>query len=227
MSRFSRTRAARVGLGAVAMAVAVAALAAFVAPAHAQLVPRGSAWKYFAGPASPGPGAGWEQPGFADGSWPSGPGPLGYSESYIVTTIPYGGNPNSVWMTYYFRTTFFLADDPDTMTALKLGLNYDDGVIVYLNGVEIARRNMPAGPVTWSTQATLSREANNTYEQVDVGSAIPLLVQNATNTVAVEVHQASPQSFDLPDLRIQFHTIPGRFALRNIAARWPGGRAAK
>jgi len=33
----------------------------------------------------------------------------------------------------------------------------------------------------------------------------------------------SPQSFDLPDLRIQFHTIPGRFALRNIAARWPGG----
>jgi hypothetical protein len=56
---------------------------------------------------------------------------------------------------------------------------------------------MPAGTPVWSTQASAAREALNSYESIDMLSAIPLLQQNADNTIAVEVHQRSTQDIDL------------------------------
>src|SRR6185295_5369534 len=109
--------------------------------------------------------------------WSSGPGPLGYGESYIATPVPHGGDPQNVWITTYFRHTFHLGEDPSSITSLILGLDYDDGAIVYLNGSEIARRSMPEDEASWGTLA-FDHEANNTYEQIDVTSFIPLLVGN-------------------------------------------------
>jgi hypothetical protein len=64
----------------------------------------------------------------------------------------------------------------------------DDGVVVYLNGVEIKRDNMPAtGNITYNTSALLSPDFESTYRTY---ANIPLTnLVNGTNVIAVEVHQ--------------------------------------
>jgi hypothetical protein len=70
----------------------------------------------------------------------------------------------------------------------------DDGAVVYLNGVEVFRRNMPAGIITDSTLALtdVSGVAETTFEEI----RIPNTLVNGINTLAVEIHQVSKQSND-------------------------------
>jgi hypothetical protein len=76
---------------------------------------------------------------------------------------------------------------------LKLRLLRDDGAIVYLNGKEVFRSNMPAGAVT---SATLAYETGgeNVYQEKTVD---PSLLVNGANVIAVEVHQGAVTSSDL------------------------------
>jgi hypothetical protein len=49
---------------------------------------------------------------------------------------------------------FFLTDEQvGGARGLRLEVMYDDGFVAYLNGVEVARRSMPYGPVTYQTLA--------------------------------------------------------------------------
>ena len=54
-------------------------------------------------------------------------------------------------ITAYFRRIFEV-NDLENVTGLTLDVVRDDGFVVYINGVEVARDNMPAGPVTYSTR---------------------------------------------------------------------------
>ena len=71
----------------------------------------------------------------------------------------------------------------------------DDGVVVYLNGTEIGRADLPSGTISSTTLAS-GHEAGNQYQTFDWTSARSLLV-SGSNTIAVEVHQASASSSDL------------------------------
>ena len=183
-----------------------ASLAASAHSAPVTLIPRQSVWKYYAGPTDP--GAGWQAPGFAETGWSTGTGPMGYGEAYVtMPNLTYGGNPNNKWISYYFRRTFFLNEDPISIGTLRAGFNYDDGAVIYINGVEVVRKSLPAGTITWSTLAT-DHESFNSYEGVDISSGIPLLVGNAVNTIAVELHQTTVTSSDLVmDLEL-IHSVP-------------------
>lgn len=44
-------------------------------------------------------------------------------------------------VTYFFRKQFYI-DNPACVSQLNMGLNYLDGVVVYLNGQEVGRKNM-------------------------------------------------------------------------------------
>ncbi len=156
------------------------------------LIPKLSVWKYYADVQYP--DVLWNQSGYDDSGWPSGPGILGFGEAYIATAVPYGPDANNKYITTLFRHTFQLNTDPAQITQLTLAANYDDGFVVYLNGVEIARRSMPGGAVEHSTLA-FSHEGGF-YESIDVSNYIGSLVQG-TNLVAVEVHQTAPISTDL------------------------------
>jgi len=159
------------------------------------LIPRLSEWNYYAGPTDP--GAGWQMPGFPETGWSTGIGPLGYGEDYVtLPNLPYGDDPNNKWVSYYFRRTFFLNEDPSNIGTLRIGFNYDDGAVVYINGVEVARKFMPAGIITWGTLAA-DHESYDTYEETDITAGIPLLVGNALNTIAVEIHQTTVTNDDL------------------------------
>lgn len=92
-------------------------------------------------------------------------------------------------VTSYFRKKFSLSGNPNSAHSLSMELGADDGAIVYVNGIECHRTNLPAGPVT---AATLASE-NIVYPRLS--SLIPLAASSLNpigeNVVSVELHQAS------------------------------------
>src|SRR5262245_32328292 len=92
----------------------------------ATLILQQSTWKYLATASAP--SSSWKDNGFDDTSWPSGPGPLGFGESYIATTVPYGPNASDKYRTTYFRRSFS-DSTPESLTSLSLATRYDDGFV--------------------------------------------------------------------------------------------------
>jgi hypothetical protein len=164
-------------------------------PGTAEDIARGSVWRYWDGVAAPSTGDAWATPVFNDSAWASGPGPLGYGETYIRTPISYGPDPDNKIVTAYFRR-WFTVDSPATVTALLAELIYDDGVVIHLNGHEITRANMPSGTIEHTTLATTGYETGNQYDPFDLSAYDVYLVPGA-NLLAVEVHQAWFTSSDL------------------------------
>src|SRR6185295_12527515 len=76
-----------------------------------------------------------------------GKAPLGYGDP-VATTIPQAA-PG----TTYYRAKFRV-DDLALIKTMELKLRADDGAVVWLNGEEIARRNMPTGAVFHPTPAS-------------------------------------------------------------------------
>ncbi len=160
------------------------------------LLEPGDTWRVFdAGTDAP---AGWTEPGFDDSGWWSGVAPLGYGDVHIVTEVSYGPNPNAKFTTTYFRTTFEAAAVED-LDEVLVGVLRDDGAAVYINGIEVGRSNLPAGPLSYATAATVAvGDADETAFQpftIPFEDVTSILV-NGTNTLAVEVHQAAPTSSD-------------------------------
>jgi len=112
-------------------------------PKPIDIVPLESNWKYY----DKGIIAytNWVQLDYDDSEWNEGKARLGYSagnEDKEVTVLSYGDDEMNKIPIYYFRKTFTL-NDFSNIEAAKLLLTRDDGAVVYLNGVEIARSNMP------------------------------------------------------------------------------------
>lgn len=78
--------------------------------------------------------------------------------------------------------TFALPQAMQGLEVLELRLKYEDGVAVWLNGVELVRQNLPRGPSTTLAKAQHGPEWETFYVPVAPG----LLA--ATNTLAIEVH---------------------------------------
>lgn len=157
-----------------------------------QVVAPGSTWRYLDDGSDP--GSAWRQPAFDDSHWRAGPGPLGYGDPDIVTLIGYGPDRSNKYITAYFRHSF--TSSPGDYRVLDLELRCDDGAVVYLNGVEIYRFNLPEGEINASTLALRSlgqaEEGRYHHLALDPGS-----LAAGTNVLAVEVHQAAPDSSDL------------------------------
>lgn len=82
----------------------------------------------------------------------------------------------------------------------------DGGAIVYLNGVEIARDNMPADPVNFETFA--SSDSNIREGNIDVFSFLPSAFVDGINVIAIELHNGSSASSDMGmDLQLDVTTL--------------------
>lgn len=172
---------------------AVAVINVEIASGISRLVPAGSVWNYFDQGIAP--SATWRDQDFDDSSWSSGPAQLGYGDSDEATLVSFGPSATEKYITTYFRRTFVLTDSV-SFTNLELRLLRDDGAIVHLNGVEIARDNLPAGEISFDTQALSS--VGGIAEQTFVTNSVnPGLLLAGTNVITVEVHQSSPGSSDL------------------------------
>jgi hypothetical protein len=137
--------------------------------------------------------AGWETDGFDDSAWPRGHPQLGYGDGDETTVISFGPTAGQKYITSYFRTRFTQTGDPDSV---QLSLIADDGAVVYVNGVEVVRDNMPTGVITNTTRASTGRSGGAENASRDFVIDADLL-REGTNTIAVEVHQDRPDSSDL------------------------------
>src|SRR5262249_32456222 len=129
-----------------------------------------------------------------------------------VTVIGYGPNANSKYVTTYFRRTFSVAD-ASIITGLNLRARRDDGIVVYLNGTEIWRDNMPSGTVSYSTLASDAAPDDGATWQTAPLPTTGLVT--GSNLLAVEIHQSSLTSSDLTfDLQLTGSTSTSGAALK-------------
>lgn len=157
------------------------------------IVPANSVWLYLDNGTNQ--GTAWQDPGFSDVSWSSGNAELGYGDGDEITTVSYGPSSSDKYITTYFRKTFSITD-ASVFSYLEVNLVCDDGCVVYLNGQEVVRQNMPSGAISYTTEASstiaLTAEDNWTTNAI---SALHLVDGN--NTLAIEVHQDDPESSDI------------------------------
>ncbi len=146
----------------------------------------GEEWRFFRGSESP--PATWNAPSFDDSAWETGSAGIGYGDdddSTVLDDMPGG------YLTVYVRTTFEV-EDADTVSRLRLRIDYDDGFVAYVNGEEIARSNVDGS--AFDDPAPVSHEAG-TPEEFFWSPAAELLV-DGTNVIAIQGHNSSLESSD-------------------------------
>ena len=189
-------------LASIALSLAILSPAVV---AQTTIVPSGSSWKYRADGSNQ--GTAWRATSFNDAAWPAGNAELGYGDGGEATIVSYGPSATKKYVTTYFRKTFTVSD-PAAYSSLLLELMRDDGAVVYLNGAEVFRTNMPTGTISYTTLA--STAVGGADESAYYPKALPPTALVAGNNVlAVEVHQNARNSSDLSfNLRLTGELVP-------------------
>ncbi|WP_460893048.1 heparin lyase I family protein [Rufibacter soli] len=176
---------------------------AFCSWAQTILVPFGANWKYLDNGTNQ--GAAWRESSFADASWPSGAGKFGYGISDAKTVLSYGTNAKKKYITTYFRTSV-LVTDATGYASFSGKIKRDDGVVLYVNGQEVYRNNMPTGAVTYTTLASEALDNGSVSQSFTLD---PSAFINGTNVIAVEIHQQRANTPDMAfDLELSGVTAP-------------------
>lgn len=136
----------------------------------------------------------WTHPDYDDSSWGAGEAPLGYSNG-VTTTLNFGGNFSDRHITTYFRKEFTVAQVSEFLE-LELEIQYDDGALVYLNGVLQGRFNMADGVVHFDLVSIDGRSgiAETAWETLTLN---PADLIEGENVIAIELHQERAGSSDL------------------------------
>ena len=154
------------------------------------IISKGSTWKYFDQGSLP--ALNWYSPNYSDAQWAEGNAELGYGDGDEATVLSYGPAADNKFITSYFRKIFTITDTSGLVT-VKGQVKYDDGIIIYLNGAEVFRGNMPQGPVDQNTLALVAEP-----EGVFVSFSLPVsYLKNGLNILAAEIHQISGLSSDI------------------------------
>ena len=132
----------------------------------------------------------WQTSGFDDSGWNELQGALGFDDGDVHSTIPNTG------LTSYFRLELEI-EDASLFDSLDLSLFRDDGAVVYFNGTEVMRSNMPGGLITHNTAAPGGNQS------VDTVSLPATHLLTGTNTLAVEVHNRELDSDLVFDLELR------------------------
>jgi hypothetical protein len=171
-------------------------------------------------------GTNWTQPGYDDSSWSSGVGRFGYGELPDATTVSYGDEATNKNITTYFRKTIVVPWN-QYLTNLNFRLTQTAGAVVWLNGQEAYRTNLPTGPIAYTNLATtrLVENAEYIYYQTNIAATL----QTGANLIAVEVHQNAVTNavlgFDMELLGGAFVMPPpavsAGFSNNSIVMNWP------
>jgi hypothetical protein len=206
----------------------------------ATLVAPDAAWRYFPGVAEPSGGLvdhglfdvlgldatamAWAARNFNDATWPYAPGPVGIEGAeppdYSLGVNLYEQAFN-ITPSIYTRCIFTLTpEEALSQFPLRLTLDYDDGVMVYLNGREVVRRNvaLEGFPAAWDTLAESDHPANgdeggtvlDQEEIIELAAPRDLLL-SGDNVLAVQLHRVSL-------------TSPDAVARVTLESTGPGGR---
>jgi len=131
-------------------------------------------------------GTAWRQLGFDDSSW---------EDETMKFYESHGTVRGNGFYAYYFREEFEITDTFQ-ISDLELDLYYDDAAVVYLNGTEIVRQNLPAGALTFDTAplTTVWGDDERNYTRYELPAE---LLVDGENVLAVEAHNYTAGNSDL------------------------------
>jgi len=166
-------------------------------------------------PALPDPLA-WIEPGFDDSAWGAGRWGVGYDTNLsgpnalalIATPVP------EATRSVYTRASFEI-ENVKLITDVRIGADYDDGYVLWINGSEVYRSpEMPAGDPTWDTSPTGHESNNGTTPLLEpglsIGGAARPQLHDGTNLIAFGLWNEAPTSSDLvlyPEISILAHDV--------------------
>lgn len=158
--------------------------------ASIELIKTNDSWKYFD---KGSPASGWYSENFNDSDWSSGQAPLGYKMTGVKTTVSFGSDSNRKNPATYFRKTVNLSDTPTRSDIFLLNYQVDDGFVVYVNGKEAGRYNVPDGNITFNSFSVTYAGDTPLTGTLELSSS---LFKSGSNTIAVEIHNNSYTSSD-------------------------------
>lgn len=184
----------RARIGLLLLLASVLAWTARTTTTDTVLVAKGSTWKYHNQGVLP--DANWNSLAYDDSGWTSGPAQLGYGDGDEATVLGYGPDVNAKYIATYFRRDFSVSD-PSLYQGITLKVLRDDGAVVYVNGTEVFRTNMPAGTITNSTLASTAVSGADETTTFYSAAVNPSVLRAGTNVMAVELHQSGGTSSDI------------------------------
>ena len=143
-------------------------------------------------------GESWKAKNYDDSGWLSGPALLGFETAVtpepLRTPTQRTNAAGVVTRTFYFRTHFNHSGAAGA-GVLRFRTVLDDAAAVYLNGAEIWRIRLPAGPLNWQTEGIGGAVGDATYQGPFTVCVTNLMAGD--NVIAVEVHQTGANSSDM------------------------------
>jgi hypothetical protein len=136
-----------------------------------------------------GMGTPWHRSGYADPWWSAGALPIGYGYATLGTNVGgvMAGRTPSLYLRKEFTAT---AAQAGSDGVLKLQIEYDDGFIAFLNGVEIARANMgPPKHFAYAAQPAYNNRPSAAMVEISLGAASTRLL-TGTNLLCIQGHNA-------------------------------------
>ncbi len=148
-----------------------------------------STYRYLKGSAAGSLPADWMTSTFDDSGWSTGKAPFHYGDGTGGTLV--SDMPNT-YSTLYLRTTFN-AFSVDRIKKLIFSVNYDDGFVLWINGVMVLSQNAPA-PLSSTSLATTAYESGSVVTFEVDSSKVPLV--EGENLLCVQGLNVSLSSSD-------------------------------
>ena len=159
----------------------------------------------------------WRDLSYDDSQWSTGAGGIGYGDNDDGTIVP-------VCQAVQMRYTFEVEDSLDVLEAILM-MDFDDGFTAYLNGVEIASKNMWPGPLSWNIFANDAHEAGF-YQGLPLDSffidptTLKNTIRNGKNVLAVQTHNVEPNSSDLSSMAFLFFGMEDEDYIYSAPPSW-------
>ena len=167
------------------------------------LINQGDLFKYLTPSAEP--NSNWNTLAFDDSSWAESASGFGYGDGDDATVLP--NSTRSVFLRKVFQIT-----DISEVSSLILDIDYDDGFVAYINGIEVARANINGVPPPYNSGTIQDHEAQlylgGTPERFLITDFSSIL-NTGENILTIQAHNVSPGSSDLtiiPFLTAVFNT---------------------
>jgi hypothetical protein len=152
------------------------------------LVPAGSRWRYFKGLREPSsPAAAWRSAGFDDQTWLTGKSPVGYDPAVAMATSL--SDMRGGYASVYLRQRFTVAD-PALIRSLALEAMFDDGIKVWINGVQVLNQGLPNAEVAFDQLAPGPARESSDFAEFNLPPPRDYLVAG-DNILAIQLQNVS------------------------------------
>ena len=157
------------------------------------LIEKGSSWKFLDNGSDQ--GTTWKDNSFDNSAWASNISPFGYGDP-CKTTVSFGPSSTNKYTTTYFSKDITITDVNALTNELEFGIRRDDGFVLYVNGVEVTRNNMPNGTIAYNTFAS-SAIGSADEKRFQTFFIAKSYFTTGANRISVEIHQSDLTSSDL------------------------------